>query len=74
MPKDSPKTPYQTQLSTCLEGGGAVGEECRAGFCDPMRKGELEVRDHQLLDVGSAHILSLLNLHNANDLRNVIHK
>jgi hypothetical protein len=36
-----------------------------------MRERELEVGDKQLLDVGSAHILGLLDLHNTDDLAEI---
>jgi len=52
------------------EGGGAVsGEDLLAGgLGDTVRKGELEVLGEELLDVGAADILGLLDLDDLDDL------
>ena len=42
--------------------------EGRADLLDAVGKGELELRHQELLDVGAANILGLLNLDDAEDL------
>ncbi len=43
--------------------------EGRADLGDTVGKGELELGDQELLDVGAADILGLLDLNNTEDLR-----
>ena len=43
-------------------------DESRADFGDPMRERELEARDEQLLDVGPADVLRLLDLNHTKNL------
>ncbi len=46
-----------------------MSDEGRAGLGDAMGEGELEVGGKELLDVGAADILRLLDLHNTEDLQ-----
>jgi len=43
-------------------------DESRADFGDPMRERELEARDEQLLDVGPADVLRLLDLNHTENM------
>ena len=43
-------------------------DESRADLRDAVRERELEVGGEQLLDVRPAHVVGLLNLHDAEDL------
>ena len=51
-----------------LESRGPVRDEGRADFLDAVGKGELELGNQKLLDVGPANIVGLLNLDNTQDL------
>lgn len=55
-------------LQRLVEGGWPVGSEDRPALDDPVREGEAEVGDEELLDVGSANIGSLRNLDDSQDL------
>lgn len=64
-----PSKPYTPKTRRLEEGGGAGGGEDLAGLRGvAVRKGELEVLGEELLDVGAADVLGLLNL---NDLEDV---
>ncbi len=51
------------------ESRGPVRNEGRADLGDTVGEGELELRDQELLDVGAADVLGLLDLDNTEDLR-----
>jgi hypothetical protein len=51
-----------------LKSSWAVGDEGRTELGHTMRKGEFQVGGKELLDIGAADILSLLNLNNTEDL------
>ena len=51
-----------------LESRWAVRDEGRADLANTVGERELELGDKELLDVGAADILGLLNLNNTEDL------
>ena len=63
---------HPNTIQTSLESRGPVCDERRANLLDTVRERELELGDKELLDVGAADILSLLNLNNTEDLFTVI--
>ena len=51
-----------------LESRGPVRDEGRADFLDAVGKGELELGNQKLLDVGTANVVGLLDLHDTENL------
>ena len=51
-----------------LESRGPVRDEGRADLRDTVGKGELELGHQELLDVGTADVVPLLDLDNTKDL------
>ena len=54
--------------SPYLESCGTASSKRRARLGDTVGEGELEVGDEELLDVGTADVVALLNLNNLEDL------
>ena len=59
---------YPNTIQTSLESRGPVSDECRADLLDTVGKRELELGDHQLLDVRAANVVGLLDLDDAENL------
>ena len=51
-----------------LERRRPVRDEGRADFLDAVGKGELELGNQKLLDVGTANVVGLLDLHDTENL------
>ena len=54
--------------SPYLESRGTASSKCRARLGDTVGEGELELRDEELLDVGAADVVGLLDLDHTQDL------
>ena len=61
-------TPTHTPGKERLERPWAVRDEGRADFLDAVGKGELELGNQKLLDVGTANVVGLLDLHDTENL------
>lgn len=57
-----------------LESSGAVSNEGRTELRNAVGKGELDVGSEELLDVGAADVLGLLDLDNTEDLMTVLNE
>lgn len=64
-PNPIPPRKYNSRL----ESGGAVSDEGRTELGNTVGKGELDAGGKELLDVGAANVLGLLDLNNTEDLK-----
>jgi hypothetical protein len=73
-PFPTSSTQASEEATRLEEGGRAVGSEdlLADGLGNAVGKGELEVLGEELLDVGAADVLGLLNLDDLDDLQGVV--